>query len=396
MRRNGLSTKDFKTFNAGLGATHRRRIRVDVLTLSGKLIGTLPVTRVIGGTFTGDAGGGPGLMGISQLELFDPQRKLSFDPADSDRPLHRTRQLRIWDCRKVDGLDEWVEDKAHVGPIFDVDRDGPLVTVVVHDKSEQMGANAGNEETYNKGRRRSEVQKQIAVNTGEKRSRMDIPATKGRLPKKMTVLRMDIPWQKAKSLGPGRRLFYSGEVLRSRPDPKKPSVTWGRRMVLSNAKLDRTAKERPLNTVIFKGGKPKGKNTKRVVSPPQYLPKNHKDSPQSLGRNGRPRKYIKQVENEKIKSRKVAINLAKKARDDLALSTAEQTVSMIPFSHGEFGDLHVVPTPSGGVRIRQVRWTMSYGPDGDMELGANRRTGAPLKRPQNKKPPKRRKRGGGK
>jgi hypothetical protein len=136
MDRLGLHPHDFGMYLDTLSQTHLRRIEIDVLDLNdGSHLRTL-TPNVIDGQVACDVTAD--VTRMLDIHFLDDKNRIGFEPDDpSDAPLHRSRLIRVKDCRYVDGLGDWVEAPVFTGPIIDFQRDGGDVNLTCHGMEEQ-------------------------------------------------------------------------------------------------------------------------------------------------------------------------------------------------------------------------------------------------------------------
>lgn len=179
------------------------------------------------------------------------------------------------------------------------------------------------------------------------------------------------PWQQslwmAKSLG--AQLFYDGRgILRLRKRPVAPLWTFNDGEVAGRPQVSEQTRD-IVNTAVVEGGVAKGARKPVYVS--RSLPSAHPWSPQSLGRNGVPRRIVEVISDDQITTTAAATSTAERRLRELETTAVDMTVDVLPMPTLEPDDLYAVATEAVTARARASKATISV--VGDlMSLGAVR------------------------
>lgn len=360
MHRMGLSPAQLRRYHDTITDTHERRITLEVLTLEGRLIRSLD-SKLLDGQVTVDVTRTP--TRIADIRILDENRSLDFEPdSPAAIPLHRSRMLRIIDSRLVPGIGDWVDCPVITGVIWDFSREGAEVSLVVHGKEEQMMGAQWTPHTFPKKSKKTNAIRQLALGSGERSlSIPDLPVT---LPNRMSILRLDPQWPKARRVAASmtRRLFYNGQgKLLLLPYSDQPVYTFDAAL-LTEVEIGRPT-DNIKNVWEVLGGKPKG-SKRRVTSGPIMLSPTHPLSAARLGRNGEWLRLVEHVENDHIKTKRETVRQARRLRDDHAKLTSEYRFDSLPIPHLEEWDMVAVRTDEyGRILIRMREWSIPLGPD---------------------------------
>lgn len=371
MQRLGLSAADLRAYNRALYApVIERRIEVRVMNLEGHVLRSL-TPKVLDGQVIIDVTQTP--TRILNLTFLDPSRSLAFEPdSPAEAPLHRSRMVQIIDSRRVPELDEWIDCAVFTGPMWNFERNGAEVTITAHGKERQALGNKWITKGFAKKSKKTTMIRTLLQLTGE--AWLSIPDLRYTLPNRISVHRMDVPWNKVKRVARSmnRHLFYDGRGwARLRPYPTRPVFTF-HKTLLAEPEVRRDV-EGLVNLVWVVGGKPKGQ--KRRVQATARLPHRHPLSPESLGRNGSPLYLVEKVVNPHIKTIAEAKRRAIRIRDDRARITTEFSFDSLPVPHLDEQDMVAVQSDDGRLLVRMRQWTIPLGPDPQpMTVGTLRRT----------------------
>lgn len=373
-RPDGLTYAELIEYHRALVNTHERKITVRVLDLNENVLTSLTAD-ILDGVITIDVDRDP--IRVLDFTFLDPNRVVQFEPdSPSDAPLHRSRMIQIGYSINVPALERWVTVYPFTGPVYDFDRQGPVVTIVAHGKEILAEGNAWVPRTFPAKTKKTRVIRDMLTDAGE--TNMAIPDLPTTMPTRLTVGQMQTRWPKAKKLGRSmdRDLFYDGTgaaVLRARSS--RPVFTFDKRFLLDDPLFDRDP-EGVINTWKVVGAKPKGAKTR--VSAEVALPPAHPLSPgaKGLGRNGKRHVLARRVENNHIKTKAEAKKRAMRMRDDAIRTVINYTFDSIPVAHLDEYDMVRLVCDDGTflVRIRQL--TIPLGWDGapPMSVGSLQRT----------------------
>jgi len=357
MRTLGLSASDFRLYLQQLRSPHERRIHVEIETLGGTLLRHLTLQLLDGQV---DVDTTAEVSRVLNMSFLDPSRSLQFEPDSlGDAPLHRSRRVRVNYSVRVPALSEWISCPVFTGPIFDFNREGPVVSIVAKGMELQALGNQWNARTFAKKSKKTKALRALATDVGY--TRMVIPDLRSTFPGRMTVARMDQPWLKmrkiAKSLD--RHLFFDGAgVLRLRTYGNRPVYTFGDNTLLAEPAVRRDV-EGLINVVEVYGKKPKGKKRRPHAAAP--LQPGHDLSPQSLALNGQPLYLAERVEDEHLKTNAACFARARRLRDDRARLPVDISFESIPIPCLDEMDWVMVVTDDGPKLVRMQKWTLPLG-----------------------------------
>lgn len=356
-----LSARDFTDSDAEYAAYKRtltspvqqRRITVQVLDLEHRVLASFD--KVIDGQVTIDVANRE-CTRVATLTLLDPTRSIGLEPDHpGSLPVHLKRMVRITDWRRVPGFD-WIGVHVFTGVVVEVDRDGAQVSIVCQGKERLALGSFGRTHTWKKGRRVTEVIREMLELAGERSSMIHLPAYKGTLGKDLTVTRTDRPWVQARRLAEARdfRLIYDGRGhVKMRREPSKPLWTFDRLWLLAPLRIDRR-KLSFFNGWIVLGPKPP-KNKPRVTSGLVALPKTNAFSAYALRRNGRWRWLIHQEERQHVKTNAQARAIANRLRDRAIRFAADVSFDVLPVPILEEWDKVLAVDPLAGRALVEVR-----------------------------------------
>lgn len=406
----GLSADERAALMRTLTSSHRMRVTVGVLDRNERPIASLtaPASRVLDGSVEVDANAD--ITRSLGLTLFDPTRALQFDAASPARgALHAERMLRVSRGAYVRELGRWVDMPAFTGPLTLFERAGAEVRIEGLGK-EALGLDphfARQGYTIRKGRRVDDAIRDVMNRLGERR--YSIPKIKKRLPKPRAVEPDDEPWDVVKfgweaevrrRVGKGKRrrrervtVEYNGLV--SLAGPFTAFYDANGRLVVRRRNVNPVHVFREgegghllgdpvptfdvlaaVNTVVVigatvtKGKKPNRRQVEMRGS--ATLPASHPLSPQSLGRNGRPRYMTEFLQVDNLKTRaacraRAARVLKERSRDGLSLAFESLPVPMI-----EEGDTVRVVTAGYSLDFRLSTFTIPLSSDAPMRVGWTR------------------------
>lgn len=355
----GLSPSDFAAYRRVFTLPSAvRQIRLDVLDLgTGKHLRSL-TPKVIDGSVTGDTTTGD-VSRILDTQFWDPGNNLGFDPGDpSAAPIHRSRLLRVWDCRLVEELDAWVNCPVFTGPVWDFDRTGSQIDVTAHGMEAQALGQLG--QTYHAPAKKklTDVIRDLLALVGDVNANVpDLPHT---LPHALDLHDMDQAWLHIKKLAASLNRFpmYDGMGrFHLRPYSRR-GVYRFHKTLASDVTVKRST-DSIINTVIVIGPKPHGPHktrirAKAVLTGPL--------SPANLGRNGVPLHLIKKVERDHLKSHAQAQAIADRILRDVAQTRTDLSWEAVPLPFLEERDrLAVVDDAFGTAHIRLRQWTLPLG-----------------------------------
>lgn len=374
MDRLGLNHDDLRAYQQALTFTYERRIHVHVLDLQMNHLRSLtPV--VIDGQVTYDVT--QDVSRILTLSFLDPNRALAFEPDSPGPALWRNRLIRVFYSVRVATLDRWVDVAVFTGPLRDFNRQGALVNITAHGMERLALGQAWAPKTYKAKTLRTDALKNIMFRVGD--DCHAIPDLAFKLPHDFSVGKMDSPWRRAEHLAASmnRYLFYDGHgTLHLRHYNDRPVFTFDNEL-LTQPSFTRS-KEPLINTVEVVGRKPKGqkRRVRGVATAPGWM------SPASLGRGLSGLRLVEQIQNDHIRSKKEAQDVADRRIKHHEQQRVEIAFDSLPVPHLEEHDrVRVGSTDVGAVTLRLRQWTIPLGSnDGQgapMTVGSVRRTTAP-------------------
>lgn len=365
------SNAEFEAWRRTLTQTHERRITARVMDLEHKRLST--IEKVVDGQVTIDVSNRE-CTRVANLTILDPSRSIGWEPdSPSALPAHLHRMVQIIDWRRVPGYD-WIGCPVFTGPVAEIDRDGAQVSLVLEGKERLALGSFGRTHTWKKGRKVTDVIREMLVLAGESPSRIHLPAIRSTLAKPVIVTRTDRPWVQARRLAESRDrvLYYDGAGhVRMRKVATRSVWTFDRNWLLGPMRLDRP-KLTFHNGWIVLGPKPKGKKA-RINSGLVGLNKRNPFSAYSLRRNGKWRWIIRQEERQHIKTAAEARKIAQRFRDVRIRFAADVSFDALPLPNIEEWDLVRVRDPLAGVAVMQVKQATIPLVSGAMTIGSIKR-----------------------
>jgi hypothetical protein len=308
----------------------------------------------------------------------DDQRGLGFVPDDpSDAPVHRSRMMRVFDCRYVDELGDWIECPVFTGPIIDFERSGGDVAVTCHSMEAQaMGAVWDHLHFPAKSKVTDAIRDLLAAAGDVNAVVPDLPH---HLPHDVHIHPDDKVWPHVKHLAKSldRHPFYDGMGRFKMPNPSQKHV-YRFHKALTNTVTVRRNTDGFVNTVVVLGPKPKkGKKRIRAVATLKGSL-----SPSSLNRHGVGYREPLVVTREHLDSHKHAQKIADRLLLEHATTRTDLSFPVVPIPVFEEYDMAAVTDDSFGTeRLRMRQWNLPLeggdagGSDGEsMTVGTIRRT----------------------
>lgn len=392
MQYDTLSHAEKQLYNQTIVGTHRRRVELHILTLDGRVVGSLS-PKITTGQITLDVTATP--MQVATLTFVDRSRSLVFEPdAAGQAPLHRKYQLRINDSRMIPGLG-WVDCHVFTGPLWDFERRGSEVDLIAHSVDRLAMGTVRKAKVWLRKTKKTDVIRGLLTEAGATRLRIpDLrdttavhvhvghthPKKKGEKPHKtrrksgFEVDHTDTYWDKATGLAESlNRLLFptSSGTFELRPHPQRPVYHFNRAL-LGDVDMTRPGDDGP-NTFIVTGAKPKG-SKHRVTSGPVGFPAGHPLSATSLAWHGKPYVIEERIQNPHFKTKKACRAVAVRKRDRAARVVAEVSFDALPIPWLRPWDLVTAAANWGvpAVHIQQLTYPLT--PDSSpMTVGAVRR-----------------------
>lgn len=368
MPRPNLVGADYRAYLDALADPHSIRIDVAVLTLDGDEISRISPL-VIDGQVDVDADAD--VTRTLTVTFADPSHSLQIDSdSPDDGALYADRMLRVIYSVLVPALSDRVDVDVFTGPIVAIERDGPTVQVTGHGKEELALGWIWRPLTIKKGARKTDAIRTI-LSTRAGETRFDVPDLAPRIPKAVALGRAAQAWPRCRAIARSmnRQLFYDGAgVCHLRIRPRRPVAVFRsgdprRANVLSPVTWSHDFTQ-VMNTVWFKGGKPKGQ--KKAVEYAAVAPKGHPLSPIRLGRtNGDgdliPRYLVHEASNDHVRSKAEAKRRAQALLDDLLLEVLDVQFTAIPFPHLDPLDVVRVETDDFAANVRVRKFSLPLG-----------------------------------
>lgn len=348
-----------------------RRITVRVLDLEHRKLSW--IDNVIDGQVTIDVTNRE-CTRTANLTLLDPTSSIGWEPDHpSAIPLHLHRMVTIIDWRRVPGFD-WIGCPIFTGPVVEIDRNGAEVTIVCEGKERLALGSFGRTHQWKKGRKVTDVIREMLELAGETSTRIHLPASRATLGKDVVVTRTNKPWVEARKLAESRdyKLFYDGRGhVRMRKAPSKFLFTFDKDWLLGPLRLDRP-KLVFSNGWIINGPKPAAKKP-RVSSGLIGLPKPNDFSAYSLRRNGQWHWLIHEEERQHVKTNAEAKAIANRLRDQRIRFAADVSFDVLPLPNIEEWDMVRVVDPLAGVAVVQAKQVTYPLVSGGMSVGSIKR-----------------------
>jgi len=314
-----------------LGKNHRVDVILQFMDLSHNHISDQS-DRLMGGQVNIDTTGES--TRTASMDLRDPENRLKLDDnAPADGSLFFTKMFRI--IFVVSPPDNSVHYAVPIftGPISKVTRNGPIVSVECQGKESLSFASIWAGRTLKKGIKKTEAILKVMGWTGEtkfkfidKDARIGGTGISAARTKKFTF------WKLAKMLANSMnlQLFYDGRgVLRLRRIPGHSVYTFrDDGVMLTPPQVNYEMNEEFCNAVEIIGGKPKG--SKKKVKYKLVAPRSHPLSPWNIGRNGTPRYVPKIIEDDSIKSHKIARARAKRELQNSLVESVDVSFDSLP------------------------------------------------------------------
>lgn len=389
-----LTKGERDSYQRAITGSHSRRVEVLVIRRrDDTLLSSFPMPTFLGGGLNGDASRTP--MEIAELDVLDDDYTLNWSHGE-----HRKFRIRVVVSIFVPEMDEWVDDIAFTGPLWDFTREGPVVTLIA--QGAERDAMGSVRQVYDKPRKTpaTRVIRDLLSAAGARPKDMLIPRLKATLPEAVTVgvrRGKDInPDKKGKQQRKVQRFISNREdtyvgavspiadaldrdffcdnlgrfVMAARKS--RPSAKLEAGMLLGPITERRGSDGEQTNTWHVYGRNPKG--PRKQVHVKVALPDKHTASAYSLRWNGTRREVIETIRNKKIRNNKAARQVGLRKRDRARREPVEREVSLLPiFTRVRPYMIVSAPSPAGRVSFSVRRWHVPFGPDATpCTLGATR------------------------
>jgi hypothetical protein len=393
MRLGTLTAAQRRLYYATTTGTHYRRVQITISNRNGQPVASFTNT-FVGGAIHGDDERDP----VTWLEagIIDPDQTLAWAYGD-----HKSHHARVVDARFVPELDDWVEDVSFTGPLWDFTRQADVVQLTAQGNERKAMGSVRRVFHRRRKAKASAVVRALLTEAGAAAGDLLIPSLNATLPERVTIgvhRGKDRDKDKAGHQGPKRQvlratsettywavakriaeaidrdLYVDGRgrfimaKRKTRPTIKLTSAT-----LLGPVDEKRGGEGEQTNTWHIIGANPKG--PRKQIEVEVGLPKRHPASAWSLRWNGEPRKIIERIENRQLRSRKAALQLGRRRRDQAIRELVTREAAAVPLlTWIRPRSLAKMPTPSGRAAGTVRRWTIPLGPGADpMTIGYNRR-----------------------
>lgn len=379
----GLTALEQAAFHATLCTHHTITVSVYVQDLNGLYLSNVS-DMLLDGQVNVDADAD--ITRSLTATFMDRSHAMSFDSSSpDDGALYFDRMLHVDYSVHVPALDRRVVVPVFEGPVTKFDRDGEQVGIEAQGK-EVLGLN----EIWRplnivKGANKVAAMRLIlSSRAGE--TRFAMPTTTQTLPAAVALDRMAQAWPAAVGIATGmtQQLFYDGSgTCRLRVAPSSPVYTFrdGPRVnanITSHVQLTKDA-ERIKNTVWVQGGLKLGGKSGNA-SAVAVAPKDHPLSPQALARNGQPRHFVEQIQEDTVRTDAQARTLATSTLNDRLLDVTDMTCNALPVPHLDPLDVVQIQTGAFTSNIRLRKFSLPLSVTADMSLGAIQRVSVNRKR----------------
>lgn len=387
-----LDATERQAYRDTVFGSHHRRVYFHLLRLNGDHVREIDAESVISAAVHGDNKRAP--REILELDVYDDDNLLDWRLGK-----HRHYMIRVIDSRFVEELDDWVERVAFTGPLWDFDREGPVVSMVA--QGPERLAMGSIKKVFKRPRKAkgSEVVRDLLALAGARKGQLLIPRLKKRLPERVQVgvergpdrnkekkgkqqrtvkvyragtsNTADTYWGAAEPVAEAMgRVLFGDPRCRFVMSGSAPKLSVTNRQVIGQVTERRGNDGEVTNTWEVFGRNPKGDRPQvHVVA---TLPDKHPSSAKKMAWNGEPRKVIETIENQQL-DWKEAKALAKRKRDQGIAETVEREVQLLPVIACVRPGMKVLV---GNTTIRARLWTVGFTQDsGTVTIGGNRRRG---------------------
>ena len=373
----GLSAADQAAYYAALQTSHPIRVSVSILDRNEKHEGSLsfPMSQVLGGQV--DVDGKAEVTRSVSLTALDPNRVLQFDSSKiADGAVYADSMLAVSYDVWVASIGRWVECPVFRGPLSRFDRNGAEITLEAMGKESLALAPhfSVNAYTIKAGTWRGNAIREIMGRKGEQRFRLQAPGKK--LARSISLVPNSEPWRAitggagfGKGIhGGANHVFYDGDgylVLRRLVD--SPVWVLSDEWLLDEPKtsFDMSAVR---NWIRVLGAPPKG--ARRAPQATVQLVPADPLSPQSLGRNGKPRYLAEFVEDEQVTSIREAVDVGERLLRQRRKQAVSVQVEALPLPFLEPGD---VLRLDDGLSFELNQFTIPLVHSSSMSLGFTKR-----------------------
>lgn len=373
----GLSAADLKQFHIALASNHSIKVTVQVLDVNHQYLSDLsPV--LVDGQVNIDADGTP--TRSATVTVLDPRRSLGFDSnSPTDGALYLDRMIRIVYSVNAENLTKWIDVPIFCGPVVKINRTDDLLTIEAGGKETLLIGMMWNSWVRQKGHTKAGMLNDLCnePQVGETKKSFDSVGSQ-KTTKPFSLVRESIIWSAMKSicgpLGAVNQLYYDGRgYLRFRATPRTSIFTFasGTGGTLTSYPQITFDADSIRNTVLIKGAPAKG-STKPIEyarGAASSLPYSAK----SLGRNGGYRYLVDVIEDDTIKTKTQALDIADARLKTLQIESVDVAFDALVIPHLEPEDIATVKTDdfSLAIRIKQMSIPLVVG--NTMSVGYTKR-----------------------
>lgn len=373
--------------------SHRRRVTLAWFRRSdGSPVSSI-TNRFLGGSIKGDESRDP--VTVLECTLLDEEYAL-----DWSHGAHRKYRVRVTDSRFVVALDDWVDAVVFTGPVWEFDRQGPEVRLVVEGPEVEAQGSIRTPDTWQAKTLATTALRRLLDRAGVA---WRIPRLKRKLPRDVTVSvkvgrdrnrrrrgfqgrrkrflrvgRDDTYWAEAEAIAEAldRDLYGHADgalVLASKRS--RPSHRLEQHHLLSPVVEKPASTEEGPNTWHVYGANPQGPKPRIHVK--GGLPKRHPSSAHSRRLNDKDREVIETVQNKNLRGKRAARNVLERRRSRAMreqMTYEVEALPVIPWLRPS--SLVSVPVAAGRASARASQWDLPLGPGAEpLRIGANRREG---------------------
>lgn len=357
-----LDWAEKKALVATLAVEHRVSSRFEIMTREHRPVGSL-TGRATSGQVNIDTTAD--VSRSLQLEIVDPVGVSGVDREDGSARLDRMIQAE-YGVYVERPIYDWVWLPVFCGPITTTSRAEGLVTIDASGKESITRGPAFYPRSWRKGLTKIGVIRSMMEEMGGE-DRFDLPHDwKATLPKDLNLGRQSSPWTHTIILcrSMNAHAYYDGRgTLRIRKRPSRPVYTFttgaGGTIITPPGASESTSEL--VNMVTVKGS--------GDIVATAFLPRAHPYSPHSLGRNGRPDYLPLEIEDDSIRTKKEAQEVADKRVSEAQIDEQEVTFTSLPVPFLEELDPFAIDTPGLATTTRLQKMSLAFGHEGVSTIG---------------------------
>lgn len=360
----GLPKAKKNALIATLAKDHLIDVSVRILTTEHKHLGS--ITEILGGQVNIDMAAD--VTRQLQLSFVDREGVIRVDTSDGRPELRRMIQVHY----KVRVGDEWVSIPIFTGPITSVKREADnMVNLEALGKEHLLMGPIWKSLSYPKSSNRMAVVRAVLTEAGERS--MALPkGWKQRTKYAFSVKKQDSAWPRIKVVTKGSRaqIFYDGRgVARVRKHPVRSCFTFrdGDGGMILTPPLVAESSQDIVNTVYVVGAVPVGKKSPLVAE--VTLPASHPYSPEELGRYGKKRHIVEEIDDDTLRTQADVDRAARRRLQEVQIDEQVVTFDCLPMPLLEEGDLVTIDSKDvkGTVRVASMVIPLTH--DGVASIG---------------------------